>query len=237
MVVADVKDHIAYAPTGSHPKRKSHKLGERITRGWTDDNEWLGFLSAEEKPYLLDPSKGFIVAANNPVSSPNVQYPVSVYSGYMTRGYRITVLIQELIRNKGKITIEDAMNIYDDKLDLFAEVKLKNMVQAIITHIQNDEANLHHHNTKQLHQYMSMLRKWDNTYDKDRIEPTYLTYWEYMIMKNILNDQIPDPEDKVEMLTYYHGERFLINFYKELSNNAYYKKEYCKEYRGKPIES
>jgi len=44
-------------------------MGLEISAGWIDENEWIGFLEPNEKVSILNPDRGYIVSANNRVSS------------------------------------------------------------------------------------------------------------------------------------------------------------------------
>jgi len=56
---------IGYAHAGGLPFRKNKKIGLKISKGWTNENEWEGYLNASEKFSILNPERGFIVTANN----------------------------------------------------------------------------------------------------------------------------------------------------------------------------
>jgi len=66
VVFADTAGHIGYYPTGRVPKR-SRGNGELPQPADKDEDLWQGFYPETDKPYLIDPEKGFIVTANNPV--------------------------------------------------------------------------------------------------------------------------------------------------------------------------
>ena len=77
--IADAEGNIGFLAVGSYPKRKQKKNGNTISAGWTDENDWIGLVQPREKPYIINPEKGFIVHANGPVSSENVKIPVAVH--------------------------------------------------------------------------------------------------------------------------------------------------------------
>lgn len=63
---------IGYKMTGSFPIRK-YKVHQGVypKKGWLKDNQWLGLVPNEELPYLLNPKQGYIVSANNLITSSN----------------------------------------------------------------------------------------------------------------------------------------------------------------------
>lgn len=45
-----------------------------ISNGWTGENEWEGYLTPEEKLSIINPECGYIITANNKVSSNNIEH-------------------------------------------------------------------------------------------------------------------------------------------------------------------
>lgn len=78
-------------------------LGHRISRGWINENEWDGYIKGEDKPYLFNPEKGYIVNANNPISDMNSKTQIASFTLGTARSYRITELIEELIQTKSNL--------------------------------------------------------------------------------------------------------------------------------------
>lgn len=92
VVFADTAGHIGYYPTGMIPKR-SRGNGELPQPAEKDADLWQGFYPETDKPYLIDPEKGFIVTANNPVL-PTQGRPIFSRSSIPSfRADRITELI------------------------------------------------------------------------------------------------------------------------------------------------
>jgi penicillin amidase len=102
-----------------YPKRK-YNVGHGVypKKGWLKENQWEGWIPTTENPRLVNPAKGFIVSANNFVSTMNQSYGVSHQFSFQTRFVRITELLQEKIRLKGKVDLQDMANIFVDTLDV-----------------------------------------------------------------------------------------------------------------------
>jgi acyl-homoserine lactone acylase PvdQ len=66
-------------------------------------------------PYVINPDKGFVVNANNFVSSHNVKHGISLSAVFPHRKVRITEMIENL---EGKATVEDMKSIQLDVLDI-----------------------------------------------------------------------------------------------------------------------
>lgn len=69
---------IGYVTQGLFPKRK-YKVGQgSYTKlGYLNDNVWQGFLDCREQPYAVNPARGYIVSANNFITSQNVEWGIS----------------------------------------------------------------------------------------------------------------------------------------------------------------
>ncbi len=94
VVYADTLGNIAYNYVGDIPIRAKGN-GAVPVAGWTGEYEWTGFIPFEGLPQLFNPSRGYIVTANNRVASSD--YPYHLGNDYVVhdRAQRITELIEE----------------------------------------------------------------------------------------------------------------------------------------------
>jgi penicillin amidase len=100
-VYADVDGNIGYQTPGLIPIRKKGD-GSIPAPGWTDEYEWTGFIPFDELPYSYNPPKGYVVTANNPVTSGNYRY---FLSDDFDMGYRARRIAQMIETTKDKITV------------------------------------------------------------------------------------------------------------------------------------
>ena len=232
--LADADGNIGYIATGSFVKRKQKKFGNTISRGWTDENDWVGLVQPSDKPFIINPEKGFIVHANGPITTNNVEVPVAVFVPGSARAMRITTLLQILISKKsGMIEYSDMIDILKDTKDLYAEKKKDPMIKVLRKHFIKEQ----HHSTLEVNQIMNLLHLWDSSFDKDLEEPTYFTLWEYFIMKNILTNQLPDNDIKMKILAAPSSNSFFSKFYENLEKDLAYKSEYWTQYNGVKISN
>jgi len=99
VVFADKQGNIGYFPAGKIPIRgKGNGEIPQIARGSSD--VWQGFFKEDEKPYLFNPAKGYVVTANNPVL-PDTAMPI--YAKTWIPSFRAD-RIDELISKENKIT-------------------------------------------------------------------------------------------------------------------------------------
>jgi penicillin amidase len=111
VVFADTAGHIGYYPTGRVPKR-SRGNGELPQPADKDEDLWQGFYPETDKPYLIDPEKGFIVTANNPVLPARGQ-PIFSRTGIPSfRADRIA----ELITSQATLDMQDMREFQTDCL-------------------------------------------------------------------------------------------------------------------------
>ena len=66
-----------------HPNQDGY-----VKEGWTGLNEWVGYIPANESPYILDPPKGYVALANNKFIAPN-KYNLGWNTVPTSRGLRL----------------------------------------------------------------------------------------------------------------------------------------------------
>lgn len=231
---ADTEGNIGFCPFGSFVIRSNEHYGATISKGWTGENEWIGYVKPEDRPYLFNPDKGFIVAANNAVSSRNVKHPVGVYAPSTSRARRITELIQQLIKKKDKrIVYEDMIGILNDTVDIYALHKKQNMVKIVVEHFK-----VHNHrNTKETQLLLHKILDWEGDFSQYKIEPTLYTFWEYYIVNNLLVKQIEDSKVRMQLLSNFHIDKFLMRLFSKVEKDPNYWNTYCSHYNSIEINS
>ena len=99
---------IGYMTTGKFPLR-NHNIAQGVypKLGHLDQNRWTGLVPFEQYPVLVNPDKGFIVTANNFITSDKVEYAIGHTMNFQHRAVRITELILEYIESGKKMTVYD----------------------------------------------------------------------------------------------------------------------------------
>ncbi|MBE9211704.1 penicillin acylase family protein [Plectonema cf. radiosum LEGE 06105] len=116
LVYADVDGNIGYQMTGKTPIRKKGD-GRYPVAGWNDEYEWIGYIDFEESPHSFNPSRGYIVTANNAIVDQS--YPYVITKDWV-HGYRAK-RIEEMISDTNKLlTLADIESIQGDTLDINA---------------------------------------------------------------------------------------------------------------------
>ena len=109
IVFADFKGNFGYYPAGKIPIRGKGdgSLPVNVTKS---DDSWRGFHPEEEKPWLLNPRRGYVATANNPVLDDG-RLPLFRKTWYPSfRADRIEALLQ----NTEKLSVEDNTDIQTD---------------------------------------------------------------------------------------------------------------------------
>lgn len=83
---ADIHGNIGYVHPGRIPIR-GRGAGSLPAPGWDDGYQWRGYIDYDELPWLLNPERGYIISANNPVS-PDGSLPFSEH--LYNPGFRAT---------------------------------------------------------------------------------------------------------------------------------------------------
>lgn len=114
IVYADAAGHIGYRATGLVPIRKKGDDGSLPVDGNDPSNDWQGFVSQAEMPRVLDPSKGYLVTANQRLLGSGFPYSVATRWASPVRAKRIA----ELIEAAGKLDHAGAERIQMDVVSL-----------------------------------------------------------------------------------------------------------------------
>jgi len=113
VVYADVDGNIGYQAPGVYPIRAKGN-GLAPVPGWTDEYEWQGYIPYEQLPYVYNPEKGYIVTANNPVTTPSFPIPRGSSFSYGYRARRIAEMIEG---DRDGISAEDIAEMHGDTFD------------------------------------------------------------------------------------------------------------------------
>jgi penicillin amidase len=125
VLYADVDGHIGYTATGAIPIRQRGD-GSLPVSGAGED-EWIGTIPFEKLPRVLDPPRGFLVAANNRVASSRYPYLITADWPEPYRAMRITELIQKADRLSpeafASIQLDEVSNQVRELLPLLLDAK------------------------------------------------------------------------------------------------------------------
>jgi penicillin amidase len=108
-VFADTDGSIGYWCCAAIPIRPRGN-GLLPLPGWTDADEWAGYLPFEKRPHAIDPPDEYVASANNAVSDLTFTDVIGTYWEPIDRISRI----RELIAAKPKLSVDDMTAIQTD---------------------------------------------------------------------------------------------------------------------------
>jgi penicillin G amidase len=126
IVYADDKGNIGYWASAGIPIRVGFD-GMSPVPGWDGNHEWQGYVPTKIQPHLRNPSRGWIVTANNKHVGKDYPYTISNYYVMPDRFDRIT----EMITEKEKLSVADFQRMHADYLVVLARDWVPLMVEAL----------------------------------------------------------------------------------------------------------
>jgi penicillin G amidase len=168
VVYADVDGTIAYQCTGLYPVRRSGD-GTVPVPGWTDENEWDGYVPFEELPWSVDPADGFLATANQRIHDDS--YPHLIGRDFLPpfRARRIA----ELATRTALHTRETFAVMQSDTVSLSARAMLPLLLGVDPEGDRQKEA-------------LGYLADWDGDLDRDSVAAAVYEAWVKHIARAVL---------------------------------------------------
>lgn len=176
LLYADVEGNIGYQMPGNIPIRVEGHNGTLPVPGWNRDYEWLGYIPFEKLPHTFNPSRGYIVTANNAVVGAEYPYLITEQWNHGFRAKRIVTLIEKA---EDPISVNDLKKMQGDNYDEMAAL----LVPLILEQPYTDP---------DLQAAQDLLRGWDYQADLDCAPAAlYMVFWQHFAA-NITQDNLPD---------------------------------------------
>lgn len=177
-VYADVDGNIGYYVPGRIPARKEDNGGLPIA-GWEQGRADVRYIPFAELPHAFNPTRGFIVNANNRIAGPDYPYFLSRQWGDHYRAARI----EELLGNGGKQSADSTAAIQGDHVSLMARDLLRYMLAVPGDRLPKAATAA---------PALALLRSWDGTMGRDRAEPLIFTAWLTALNRRLYADELGD---------------------------------------------
>lgn len=171
LIYADVDGNIGYQAPGSIPVRLAGD-GTVPLPGWTSANGWSGMVPFDQLPSMLNPVRGWIVTANNAVSTDGPMLTQDWDLGY--RALTIERMLQERLADGATLTADDLAEMQLDTADLNADALLPVIAELSL---DGDAAR-----------GAELLAGWNGHADVDSAEAAYFAvFW-----RTLLDDMFGD---------------------------------------------
>ncbi|WP_328748104.1 penicillin acylase family protein [Streptomyces sp. NBC_00285] len=179
LVYADA-ENIGYTLPGRIPIRAKGDTGAIPAPGWDPKYTWTGkYIKQDELPYEYNPSRGYIVTANQAVVD-KAKYPYTLTTdwGYGARSQRITDLIAQKIKGGGKISTDDMRQMQLDNSSEIAKLLVPKLLKIDVK-------------DKDVRQAQELLEGWDYTQDADSAAAAYFNAVWRNILKLAFGNKLP----------------------------------------------
>jgi len=173
-ICADSEGNIGYWVAGKMPLRSKANLFP--LNGSEGEGEWLGFISFDDLPHVINPPSHFVATANNrPVGR---DYPHYIGWNWWDR-YRFERIV-ELLSKANKIDIGYFKKMQRDNLSGDARV----FTPFVISAAKRDK--LENNTLKKAIEYLS---NWDYHMRKEEVAPTIYDEWLKDLLKHICDER------------------------------------------------
>lgn len=176
LLYADVDGNIGYQMPGKIPIRVAGHDGMLPVPGWNAEYEWQGFIPFEELPYTLNPSRGYIVTANNAVVGQDYPYLIT---NQWSLGFRASRIVSLLENAQEPISLSTLKKMQGDNYDPLAAIFV-----PLLLELDFDDPDLV--------AAQDLLRTWDYQADLDSAPAAlYMIFWQHLVI-NTTGDNLPE---------------------------------------------
>ncbi len=176
LLYADVQGNIGYQMPGNIPIRRNGD-GTLPVPGWTDEYEWTGYIPFEKLPYVFNPSKGYIVTANNAVVGARYPYLITTDWDY---GFRASRIVDMITKAPGPIDIAYIQKMQGDDYDSNAAALVPILAQLDF-----------HAGTPNQAIAQDLLKNWDYQARMDSAPAAVFEVFWKNLLADTFNDDLP----------------------------------------------
>ena len=231
LVFADVDGNIGYLGSGLHKIRNRNDKEFFPLDGSDSQNDWLGYVPKNESIFVINPKKGFIVTANNRISSDNLKHNYAGSNKPTARSLRITNLIESFIRNNQKIGVEDIKRMQFDQIDEYARIMNPNLIKIVkdnLKIIPKEE------DQKELKHLISSLENWDCEMAGESKQALIYNVWVSILSSKLLRKIQPALLHK-RFTNNYGFEQFMLRKIQDWSKNIDLHSDFCRNEENQNI--
>jgi len=219
LMYASKDGEYGWIPVGIIPN-KNYK--NRFCRGYSKEDDIQKFIRRVELPSLTNPSKGFVVAANNKLASFNYTYQLTGFHTLFKENID-ACMIENKIKNFTKFTVEDNVEMMNDVKDSLAERILPQILKIV-------ERNSNPAKLKNL-KYYEELKNWNYNLVKNSPVPTIYSNLELFLGKQLLTNKISDNKAR-GIMSLLHYWNFISGIIEKIHNGERVDLKQCAHLSG-----
>ena len=199
-------NEIGWTPIGRFPVKPYHN---GFCKGYSNNYNKgdKQYIPLADIPKLINPSKGFIISANNKFASFNYTYQLHGHHNHV-RAYRLRQLITSHINNNHRITINDTVEMLNDVHDSLAEATLPKLLHILERNMKQSINN---------DVYYNMLKTWDYNFNSNSTAATLYSVLEKEIGVNLVMKKLNEHSAK-GIINYLHYWNFISGMIDKIYN-------------------
>ena len=215
---ASINGDIGWVPLGRIAVKNYYN---RFCKGYDPKDDILKYIPRNEMLYLKNPSKGFIVTANNKPASFNYTYELRGHHNHV-RAHRINEMIKEYISKNKTIGVNETKTMINDVKESLAEYILPKILNILErNHIRDLNKNL----------YYNMFKRWNYTMNKESEVATLYAVFERKLAHDLLSKKLDDLYS-YGLMSYLHYFNFISGVIDKIYNNERYDLAQCSSVTG-----
>jgi penicillin amidase len=176
LLYADTAGNIGYQAPGIIPIRENYD-GKWPVPGWSSRYRWSDTVPFESLPSMLNPPRGWIVAANQAVIGPQYQYFLTDDWAYGARSQRIIDRLNEFLADGETVNAEQMRELLMDNHNMLAAFMVPRLPELNV----ND-------NTRQA---LQLFLDWDFQQDADSAAAAYFNAMWAQLVERMFNAVLP----------------------------------------------
>jgi len=196
---------IGYASGGRYVKRTHYDNEPFFKNGSLAEDDWFEMVPPNEMPAIINPSKGYIIHANNKIAGNNLKHGMGVGMFSQARAFRAAQIIEKWKKEGHKITLEDARDIQLDVVDPYLEPLIEGLLRLVekYSNVFKDV------NKQAVNEMIGLMRNWNATFEKESRPALIYSVWELLYLNKLMPKFTHlDPHERLQFLAGYFSEQF-----------------------------
>lgn len=173
LIYSDKEGNIARLALAGIPIRNPSPV--LLRNGWNPSQDWQGYVPYEELPSEINPERGWVANANNPIGGENYPYYISSYWETGARFERI----QQYLQRDMMFSPQAFQQMQNDSYSLYA----RDITQIILPVLKDDTE-------QDFSTVISYLENWDYSYERSETAASILDVFLLKLSRNVFEDEM-----------------------------------------------